>query len=194
MSGARWLWHIGCLLMAAWLGLQSLPTLAAGVDVSAPTLVQTDDGSLLNGQFSLSLSPALTDAVNHGIPLVFQLEAEIRRPRWYWVDDTVYKARIDRRLTYNALVRNYRVSEDQSARNFIDLTDALNYIARPAAWRIPAGLVRPGEVIDVAIRFRLDPTFLPKPFQVVSFGDRDWRLDSEWRQFQVTVPTVAGGK
>ncbi len=194
MSGLRRLWRIGYLLMAAWFGLQSLPTLAAGADVSAPTLIQTDDGPLLNSQFTLNLSPALTDAVNHGIPLVFQLEAEIRRPRWYWVDDTLYKARIDRRLTYNALVRNYRVTEDQGARNFLDLTDALNYIARPAVWRIPAGLVRPGEVIDVAIRFRLDPAFLPKPFQVVSFGDRDWRLDSEWRQFQLTVPTVAGGK
>ena len=44
MSGLRRLWRIGYLLMAAWFGLQSLPTLAAGADVSAPTLIQTDDG------------------------------------------------------------------------------------------------------------------------------------------------------
>ena len=59
---------------------------------------------------------------------------------------------------------------------------------------MPAVQSRAGEGIDVAIRFRLDPTFLPKPFQVVSFGDRDWRLDSDWRQFHLTVPAVAGGK
>lgn len=185
---------IGTLLLVIWLGAQCLPALAAGAEVSTPTLTQTDEGVALNGQFTLSLSPALTDAINHGIPLVFQMEAELKRPRWYWVDETVYKARTDRRLTYNALVRNYRVSEDQGGRNFVNLADALNYIARPAVWQIPAAQARPGEAVDVAIRFRLDPTFLPKPFQVVSFGDRDWRLDSDWRHFHLTVPAVAGGK
>jgi hypothetical protein len=46
----------------------------------------------------------------------------------------------------------------------------------------------------VLVRFRLDPAFLPKPFQVVSFGDRDWRLDSDWRKFLLTVPAVSGAK
>lgn len=181
------------VVLAFALGLYGVSAYAAGAEVGTPTLVQTEDGVVLTGHFSLTLSPALTDAVNHGIPLVFQMEAEIKRPRWYWVDETVYKTRIDRRLTYNALVRNYRVSEDQNGRNFMNLTDALKHIARPAQWRIPAAQIKSGEAVDVAIRFRLDPTFLPKPFQVVSFGDRDWRLDSDWRQFQLTVSTVAGG-
>ncbi len=185
---------MGALLITVSLVAQSLPALAAGAEVGTPTLTQTDEGVVLNGNFTLSLSPALTDAINHGIPLVFQMEAELKRPRWYWVDETVYKVRTDRRLTYNALVRNYRVSEEQAGRNFMNLGDALNYIARPAAWLIPAGQIRAGEAVDVAIRFRLDPTFLPKPFQVVSFGDRDWRLDSDWRQFHLTVSSVAGGK
>lgn len=185
---------MGALLIAVSLVAQSLPALAAGAQVGTPTLAQTDEGVVLNGNFMLSLSPSLTDAINHGIPLVFQMEAELKRPRWYWVDETVYKVRTDRRLTYNALVRNYRVSEEQAGRNFMNLGDALNYIARPAAWLIPAGQIRAGEAVDVAIRFRLDPTFLPKPFQVVSFGDRDWRLDSDWRQFHLTVSSVAGGK
>jgi hypothetical protein len=176
------------------LGVQPLSVLAAGADVGTPTLVHTEDGMQVTGNFSLALSPALTDAVNHGIPLVFQMEVAVKRPRWYWVDESVYGARIDRRLTYNALVRNYRVSEDQLGRNFMNLTDALNYIARPAVWMLPSAHVKTGETVDVAIRFRLDPAFLPKPFQVVSFGDRDWRLDSDWRSFYLTVPVVGGGK
>lgn len=181
-------------LLTAWLGFQGLPALAAGAEVRAPTLTQTEEGLLMTGNFALSLTPALTDAVNHGIPLVFQMEAELKRPRWYWVDEVVYKVRTDRRLTYNALVRNYRVSEDQVAHNFVNLGDALNFVARPTAWRMPPGQARPGEPMDVAIRFRLDPAFLPKPFQVVSFGDREWRLDSDWRQYHLTVPTVAGSR
>ena len=191
----RRLWRIvGAALLGAYIGVQTLPAMAAGAEVGMPSIAQTEEGVQLTGNFSLSLSPALTDAINHGIPLVFQMEAELKRPRWYWVDETVFKARVDRRLTYNALVRNYRVSEDQAGRNFMSLDDALNYIARPVVWRMPSGQSRAGESVDVAIRFRLDPTFLPKPFQVVSFGDRDWRLDSDWRQFHLAIPAVAGGK
>lgn len=166
----------------------------AGAEVREVTLTQSEEAVNLNGSFALQLSPSLTDAVNHGIPLVFQIQAQVRRPRWYWVDEALYAAHTDRRLTYNALVRNYRVTEGQEGRNFMNLSDALNYVARPVIWPITGGRIRAGEVVDVQVRFRLDPAFLPKPFQVVSFGDRDWRLDSDWRSFRLTVPAVIGGK
>jgi hypothetical protein len=182
------------LLMAVFLfGAQTL-TAHAGAEVREATLTQSEEAVNLNSSFALQLSPSLTDAVNHGAPLVFQIQAQVRRPRWYWVDEALYAAHTDRRLTYNALVRNYRVTEGQDGRNFQNLSDALNYVSRPVSWPIAGGRLRAGEVVDVQIRFRLDPAFLPKPFQVVSFGDRDWRLDSDWRSFRLTVPAVSGGK
>lgn len=196
MSRCMTLWHrlFGILLLALALGIQASPARASGAEVRLPSLVQTEEGIALTGNFALSLSPALKDAVSHGIPLVFQMEVELKRPRWYWVDETVDRMRVDRRLTYNALVRNYRVSEGQEGRNFMNLVDAVAYIARPVEWRFPSGQVKTGEALDVAMRFRLDPAFLPKPFQVISFGDRDWRLDSDWYTFRLTVPPVSGAK
>lgn len=185
---------LGILFFVACLSLRSLNAVAAGAEVRSATILQTDDAIVLNGSFSLTLTPALIDAVNHGIPLVFQMEAELKRSRWYWMDEVLYRARVDRRLTYNALVRNYRVTDGVSGRNFVNLNDAITYIARPAEWRLPTEQAKAGDVLDVAMRFRLDPAFLPKPFQVVSFGDRDWRIDSDWRNFHLTVPAVAGGK
>lgn len=181
-------------LLAACLTVPSLSVLAAGAEVRSPTITQTDEAVVLTGNFSLVLTPALIDAVNHGIPLVFQMEAELKRSRWYWIDEIVYQARVDRRLTYNALVRNYRVTDATSGRNFVKLEDAVAYIARPAEWRLPQEQAKTGDAIEVAIRFRLDPAFLPKPFQVVSFGDRDWRIDSDWRTYRLTVPAVVGVK
>lgn len=185
-------WWLLCMA-GFWLGVQTLPA-NAGAEVRQVSLTQTEDAFVLTGSFALQLSPALTDAVNHGIPLVFQMQSEVRRPRWYWVDEALYTANTDRRLTYNTLVRNYRVTEGQEGRNFLNLQDALNYVARPVSWSMPAGRIRSGESVEVFVRFRLDPAFLPKPFQVVSFGDRDWRLDSDWRKFLLTVPAVAGAK
>ena len=182
-------------LLAICLSLQSLSVAAAGAEVRAPAIVQAEEGVVvLTGNFSLTLTPALIDAVNHGIPLVFQMEAELKRARWYWIDEIVYRARVDRRLTYNAVGRNYRVSDATGGRNFVKLEDAVIYIARPAEWRLPPEQAKAGDAIDVAIRFRLDPTFLPKPFQVVSFGDRDWRIDSDWRSYRLTVPVGSGAK
>ncbi len=181
-------------LLAVCLSMPSVSALAAGAEVRPPTITQTDEAVVLTGNFSLVLTPALIDAVDHGIPLVFQMEAELKRSRWYWMDEVVYRARVDRRLTYNALVRNYRVSDAANGRNFVKLDDAVAYIARPAEWRLPQEQAKTGDAIEVAIRFRLDPAFLPKPFQVVSFGDRDWRIDSDWRSFRMTVPAVVGVK
>lgn len=185
---------IRVLWVAACLGVQTPSAHAAGAEVRSAGITQTDEGVVLNGTFSLTLTPALIDAVNHGIPLVFQMEAELKRSRWYWMDEIVYRARVDRRLTYNVLVRNYRVTDGVNGRNFVNLNDAIAYIARSAEWRLPSEQAKTGDVLDVAMRFRLDPAFLPKPFQVVSFGDRDWRIDSDWRSFHLTVPAVAGGK
>lgn len=185
---------IRVLWVAACLGVQTPSAHAAGAEVRSAGIIQTDEGVVLNGSFSLTLTPALIDAVNHGIPLVFQMEAELKRSRWYWMDEIVYRARVDRRLTYNVLVRNYRVTDGVTGRNFVNLNDAIAYIARSAEWRLPSEQAKIGDVLDVAMRFRLDPAFLPKPFQVVSFGDRDWRIDSDWRSFHLTVPAVAGGK
>ena len=186
---SRWLLYV----VALFLSVQALPAYA-GAGVRDVTLTQSEESVNLNSSFDLQLSPSLTDAVNHGIPLVFQIQGEVRRPRWYWMDEALYAGHVDRRLTYNALVRNYRVTEGQEGRNFLNLADALNYVARPVSWAIPAGRIRAGEVVDVMVRFRLDPAFLPKPFQVVSFGDRDWRLDSDRRNFRLTVPAVEGAK
>jgi len=162
----------------------------ASANVRQVTLTANGDTLALTGTFALTLSPALADAVNHGIPLVFQMQVQIRRPRWYWVDEALFAGYADRRLTYNALVRNYRVSEGQEGRNFVNLQDALDYVARPVTWTMSSGRFRATEPVEVQMRFRLDPAFLPKPFQVVSFGDRDWRLDSDWRTFRVTVPAI----
>ena len=77
-----WKWWLLCLA-GFWLGVQTLPA-NAGAEVRQVSLTPSEDSFVLTGNFSLQLSPALIDAVNHGIPLVFQMQSEVRRPRWYW--------------------------------------------------------------------------------------------------------------
>ncbi len=192
MTSRRHFLRVGCLTI---LGLiLPVSSVHAAAEIRQVSLNPTEDTWVLNSAFGLQLSASLTDAVNHGIPLVFQIQSQIRRPRWYWVDEALFSGHADRRLTYNALVRNYRVTEGQDGRNFQSLQDALDYVARPVSWTVPGGRLRAGEPVEILVRFRLDPAFLPKPFQVVSFGDRDWRLDSDWRTTRLNVPIMMGAK
>ena len=58
-------------------------------------------------------------------------------------------------------------------------------MARIRHWRvIGREEVAAGESYDVALRFRHDQTELPRPFQVTSFGNRDWMLDSGWTRWK----------
>ena len=41
---------------------------------------------------------------------------------------------------------------------------------------------------EVALRFRLDTSQLPKPFQIAAVGSRDWTLASDWKVWPIVVP------
>ena len=80
---------------------------ADAIDVEQVAFEPSADGEawLLSSDFSLTLSPALEDAVNRGVPLYFLVEFELRRPRWYWWDVRAAVATQTHRLSYFALTR-----------------------------------------------------------------------------------------
>jgi hypothetical protein len=51
--------------------------------------------------------------------------------------------------------------------------------------------VRPGETYQAALRLRLDPALLPRPFQITALGNRDWALAADWKIWTLTLPAEA---
>jgi hypothetical protein len=41
---------------------------------------------------------------------------------------------------------------------------------------------------DAAVRMRLDPTLLPKPFQLSALTSRELHLESPWKRFVLRSP------
>jgi hypothetical protein len=121
---------------------------AEAIDVLQISLVPSADGDawLLSADFSLTLTQALEDAVNRGLPLVFVVDFELLRPRWYWWDQVTTAASRTYRLSYHALTRQYRVQVDGSSASFSALADAIESIERLRGWRVmPRDRVRPGQ-------------------------------------------------
>jgi hypothetical protein len=146
------------------------------------------DGWLLNADVKFSVNARLEDLLEQGVPLYFVTELEAYRPRWYWKDELVLSSSQTVRLSYQAITRQYRVSRGPLSINFTNLSDALRAMGTVRSWRFAdAKALTLKARYDVYVRFRLDKTLLPKPFQLTMLTDSDWIPVSEWKHFSFTA-------
>ena len=154
--------------------------------------MQTVDADyVLEADISFELNERLADAVQRGVALFLVLEAEITRGRWYWFDQRIARRKRTYRLSYHPITRSYRLTLGSLHQSFDSLSQALRTLERIRNWRITERKrLKAGRSYDVAIRFRLDTSQLPKPFQVTAIGSSDWNLDTDWLRwtFLATEP------
>jgi Domain of unknown function (DUF4390) len=175
-----------CVAGTAW----AVPT-----DVTDLRVERTDDGIALSATVRFDVPPVMEDALLKGIPLVFVVEADIYRDRWYWTDPRVASAARTIRLAYQPLTRRWRVNSAPGVigsatglrstfnQNYDSLVDAMSAIQRLARWRI-------AEASDIALdathrlefSFRLDLSQLPRPFQIGVAGQSDWSVGAQVKE------------
>lgn len=161
---------------------------AEGARLESVRIELTDDGYQLAADFELNLTNTLLDTIRKGVPLYFVVDFELTRGRWYWLDDVVVRASRERRVSYAPLTEQYRVATAGISQNLSSADDIKRILSRIRSWTIAErGKLKPGEKFEAAIRFRLDTAQLPKPFQLNTFGSREWNLSSDWHRWSVTV-------
>lgn len=177
-------------VVVAWLALLAAsPAYADDIEVRDAQLHATEEGLVLDADFDFELSPRLADVVANGVPLYFRVDFELTRRRWYWFDESAASKRLQLRLSYHALSRQYRLSTGLLQQSFATLDEALNVLKRIRNWLVVDRTVTFDEAdYDAAVRMRLDPTLLPKPFQLSALTSRDLQLDSPWKRFTVRSP------
>ena len=177
-------------VIAAWLAVLAIsPAYADDIEVRDARVHATEEGLVLDADFDFELSPRLSDVVANGVPLYFRVDFELTRRRWYWFDDTAASKRLQLRLSYHALSRQYRLSTGLLQQSFATLDEALNVLKRIRNWLVVDRTVTFDEAdYEAAVRMRLDPTLLPKPFQLSALTSRDLQLDSPWKRFIVHSP------
>jgi hypothetical protein len=143
-----------------------------------------EDGYVVNADIEFALNPRLTDAVNRGVSLYFVTEFVVERPRWYWFDEVMVERRLNYRISYHAITRSYRLSLGSFHQSFDTLDGAVRTMQRVRNWQVAErGDLIDGESYAASLRFRLDTSQLPKPFQVTAIGSRDWTLDTDWMRW-----------
>lgn len=186
----RWLWVLVGLLACV------LPA-GAVVQVAEQRVLRSDDNLYVYARLSLRLSDPVEDALLKGVPVFFVWQADVVRDRWYWRDKRLATSYRTWRLAYQPLTRRWRLSLSQQApgsaqqqfalhQNVASLEQALAVIGRLHRWPVVAAEAAPmAEEHRVELSFRLDPSLLPRPFQIGVGSSADW--DIRWQQ-RLPVP------
>ena len=179
--------ELRCAFIALWLGMAAAPPVhAQGIEIRKASVTIAEDAYVLDAQFDIALTHTLEDVLNKGVPLYFQLEFELVRSRWYWFNDRVSSCQQQHRLSYNALTRQYRLGVGNLYQNYSSLAEALEVMSRVRRRQeIEPGAVRRDTTYSAALRFRLDTSQLPKPFQLNAVGSREWYVGSDWLRWTV---------
>ena len=159
------------------------------IDVRGAELRTVEEGLVLDADFDFELSPRLAEVVSSGVPLYFRVDFELTRHRWYWFDETAAAKRLQLRLSYHALTRQYRLSTGLLQQSFATLDEALNILKHVRNWLVVDRTVTFADAdYDAAVKMRLDSSLLPKPFQLSALTSRELQLESPWLRFTVRSP------
>lgn len=151
-----------------------------GIQIKSAELRMVDDVYYLHAQMLVTPNPTLEEALRKGVSLYFMTEFELKRPRWYWLNEDVARYSRVSRLSYNALLRQYVVSGvNIHARSVDKLDDALIALGEVSGVPIVTrNELSQHEIYQAKLTMRLDTTQLPKPLQINAIASGKWDLEA----------------
>ena len=143
---------------------------------------------LVDADLNYQLSEAALEALEHGVPLTFELHVQLRRSSaWIWQSD-VAEIRLRSVLRYHPLSSLYELRDLQTG-------DLASFATREAALRrlgqirdLPVARrdeLEPGVAYVLRLSAHLDVDALPLPLRPQAYISRDWSLASETWEWQL---------
>lgn len=147
-----------------------------------------DESYLLNASVDINLNTGPKEALENGVPLVFELQIQtLEKHVWLW-DIVVAEYKQVRQVQLHALSRTYLVKDlgTGAQRSYVKLDDALQ--AAGFVHNLPVldyGLMQEDQSYSVRLRGSLDIEALPTPVRLLAYVSSSWDMDSEWYQWQL---------
>jgi hypothetical protein len=169
----------GLLQVLAILLALSFFSAARGQGVELGTLqLQRAEGAL-NLEFNarVTLTRAVEEALQRGVPIYFMAEAQLLRNRWYWRDERVARLSRSWRVAYQPLTGAWRVSLGGLYQTFPSLSEALATASRSSAWKLAElSQLDADKSYYVEFSYKLDTSQLPGPMQFGIGGQGEWAV------------------
>lgn len=156
-------------------------------EVRAFDLKATPEGLQLTASLQLTLGQEVQEVLQKGVPIHFVAEADVRRQRWYWRDAAIAKVKRRSRLSYSPLSRRWLVAHSGSGRtdvnlqmSYASLDEALVAVRNIGPWQVAAAeALNADERYAVELRFDLDLSQLPRPFQIGLEAQSSWSVKAQ---------------
>jgi len=181
------LWARLLLLCAAY-ALSAVPALAAG-ELDGELVVQSATAAFNHGVVELDaevrypLTERITEALQGGVTLSFELEINFVHPRRFWFNASVFDVVLRRELAYHVISNRYVVSDPQGGNDetFPTLEAALEHLGhiadQPVA--VEAQLKGTGPW-EMSLRAGVRRGRIPDALRVMMFWSDDWHRTSDW--------------
>jgi hypothetical protein len=190
-------WCLCWLVLAACLLAWGAGVRAQGVEVLNLAAQRNAEAVTVDYQLRVTLTRAVEEAAQHGVPLYFVATATLWRPRWYWRDERVVSVRREWRLSYQPLTSTWRVSQGGLGQSHASLGDAMAAMTRSSGWRIAdAAQAEADGRHYVEFDWQLDLSQLPRPLQIGLTGvagGGDWNIGME-RRLRLETSSPASAK
>jgi len=179
----------GAFLLALSGTLALADALDGALEVSS-AYVNFDQGVIqLYARVQYPLNPAISEALQDGVTLTFDLEAKVDRERHLWFNANVVDLTLRRELAYHVITDRYVVRDVRSGeqKSFDTLKEALAYLGKVDGWPI---LVEPqldGGHYIISVRAGVRRGKLPASLRALLFWTDDWQRVSKWYSWSLPV-------
>ncbi|MBL4762758.1 MAG: DUF4390 domain-containing protein [Gammaproteobacteria bacterium] len=143
----------------------------------------------LNAMVRMTLPVKVVDALESGVPIVFELQLKVGQGRWYWLDKMIVEKSQRYRLYYHAFTRQYLLKDLNSGiqRNYLTLQDAITGFTSISNYPLlDAEALKPDTYYEAQLRLLLDRKLLPAALRANALLDSNWYVQSDWFAWGVT--------
>lgn len=183
-------WHnLIFLLLVMLLSPATLAAEKGHIEIESFHVRKSGESFHIDVEANIDLSRTMKQALKKGVDLYFVTRLLIMKPRWYWLDEEVARSKERIELSYQALTRQYRLTQHGQPRNFPTLKAALQALGHQ-----PDMLIRenqpllPDTTYTAILQIWLDISRLSKPFQLEWLDTEDWNLSSKRKIWQIKFP------
>ena len=142
-----------------------------------------EDMYSVNANISYQLGNESRKAIEHGVPLEFDIEFRIKKRRLWILDKTLISRTITFRLEHQPLSGDYLVTRLNSGEleQFQNLEDVLEYIGDIKNYPLlDIAVLGTGGIFYAQVKTHLNIEALPAPLRPLAYISAEWRLSSPW--------------